>query len=437
MQYIKILFLLKITYGINSFIFALKRIPLIGKFFQSIDIQNNKTFKKIAFIISVIKEILKVFLTKFIYIAIIIISPIIFNVNEQIISANLFLTLFFYLTIIGGAINSSVFIGTPDKYYVIALMRMDSKKYSLLSIFSYNIKTFIGFIPALLLAGFILKINFLKCIGLAVFVILVKIVFQAMNIFIDTKVRKKLFERLRIAFNIIVIVPMLLMIVFAFIFDMYISWFVFNIVFIAFGILSILAFIYIIKFNNYKVLWKNVFSSLNIIINDESINSIVKKELEKKLDVEKTSTKHGYEFFNDLFIKRNFKVLIRPAIIKTIICAVLPLSAIILGVLDATKIAVIPLEIKSTLNSLIINSLPYFTFIMYILGVGKSFTKSLFLNCDYAMLNFRFYRNSTVVLRLFLSRLNSLIKLNIMPAFMIAFRFTDVFIYYRGNRKCL
>ena len=45
----------------------------------------------------------------------------------------------------------------------------------------------------------------------------------------------------------------------------------------------------------------------------------------------------------------------------------------------------------------------------------------MFINCDHNMLKYRFYRSPKVILNVFKNRLNTLIKLNLIPTSIIAF----------------
>jgi hypothetical protein len=76
-------------------------------------------------------------------------------------------------------------------------------------------------------------------------------------------------------------------------------------------------------------------------------------------------------------------------------------------------------ETKATMNRMVMNYLPYFVFIMYLLNRGKSLTTAMFMNCDHSMLTYRFYRTPKVILGVFKERLKTLVSYNIMPAIII------------------
>lgn len=63
--------------------------------------------------------------------------------------------------------------------------------------------------------------------------------------------------------------------------------------------------------------------------------------------------------------------------------------------------------------------LPYFVFIMYAINRGTGFTRALFMNCDHSLLTYSFYKQPGMVLKLFKIRLREIIKINLLPAFII------------------
>ena len=57
---------------------------------------------------------------------------------------------------------------------------------------------------------------------------------------------------------------------------------------------------------------------------------------------------------------------------------------------------------------------------MYLINRGSVVTQAMFYNCDHAMLRYNFYREPDVILGLFKKRLTMLIKINLLPAIVIA-----------------
>ena len=59
-------------------------------------------------------------------------------------------------------------------------------------------------------------------------------------------------------------------------------------------------------------------------------------------------------------------------------------------------------------------------FLMYFLNRGAVISQVMFSNCDSSLLNFGFYKEPKAILTMFRLRLFSVIKLNLIPALMIA-----------------
>lgn len=128
-------------------------------------------------------------------------------------------------------------------------------------------------------------------------------------------------------------------------------------------------------------------------------------------DTSITSRRKGFEYLNELFIKRHQKILWSSSKKIAVICLFL-----VLGVLLAFYLAP---EIKEKTNEILMTFLPYFVFIMYAINRGTGFTKALFMNCDHSLLTYSFYKRPDMVLKLFRIRLWEIMKINLLPAVVI------------------
>ena len=132
-----------------------------------------------------------------------------------------------------------------------------------------------------------------------------------------------------------------------------------------------------------------------------------------ELDTSLNSTKEGFSYFHELFVKRHRKILTKAIKKQTIVLVGI---AIVMSFLVKVNASV-----ASTTNHLMLVFLPYFVFIMYMLNRGTTLTQAMFMNCDHAMLSYRIYRKPNVILGLFKERLKTLIGLNLIPATVIGF----------------
>ena len=152
----------------------------------------------------------------------------------------------------------------------------------------------------------------------------------------------------------------------------------------------------------------------SVIFNTEKAsNDNMKKQYSSKIESNNvTSNKEGYEYFNDLFMKRHRRLLTKSAIKFAVIIAVVLIILMIGSYMDKSS--------YSEINQIPLKSLPYFVFIMYFINRGSTITQAMFINCDNSMLAYRFYREPKVILSLFKTRLKTLIKINMIPTLVLA-----------------
>ena len=145
----------------------------------------------------------------------------------------------------------------------------------------------------------------------------------------------------------------------------------------------------------------------------DKARAAVKTANEKNIsaDTSITSRKKGFEFLNDLFIKRHRKILWKSALRIAYVCLFLCCGAVLFMVIQPGT--------KADINKMVMTWLPYFAFILYLINRGTGFTQALFMNCDHSLLTYSFYKRPGFVLRLFRIRLREIIKVNAVPALVI------------------
>lgn len=167
----------------------------------------------------------------------------------------------------------------------------------------------------------------------------------------------------------------------------------------------------ILNFQGYREINQQLLAQLNNQM--DSAKQAVKKSTEKTIstDTSITSKRKGFEYLNELFIKRHQKILWKATKKITFVCTVL----VCVGLL----VLYLAPEAKDKVNKLILNWLPYFTFIMYAINRGTGFTRALFMNCDHSLLTYSFYKQPGFILKLFRIRLREIMKINVVPALVI------------------
>lgn len=402
-------FKLKIMYLVNSIIYSLTKLPIIGKRLPSKTLYKSSGVKIFAYIIAGILELFGMFIGKILYIFLMIYSALsMYKTNE----VDTFIHIIFFLSIIGGMLNTYMFNPSIDKYYGIFVMKLDAKEY-VISNYIYSIlKVVIGFLPVLCIISIFLKINIIYSILITLFIASIKLVFAAFFLHLYKKKGIIVNENKPIK-NIWIYVAILLATSYAMPYiGIVITSNLFIPISILFIILGIYSIRYIFKFDKYREIYKKLldFSQINVVNN---ANEIVKDNMQKKIEIsEKTiSNKSGYAYFNDLFIKRHKSILMSPVKKITAFCLFAVLATIIISIVNE--------QIKQPINKIMLNFLPYFVFVMYIINRGQIITQAMFMNCDHSMLTYSFYRSPKAILGLFKERLKSLIIINLIPAFVI------------------
>ena len=183
LQTFLISFRLRNTYKVNTIIYALKSIPGINRLLPD-KLYQSKVLKIIGNIISVLLEIVNIFIGKFLYIFLMIFSMMAaYKTN----SASTFLHILVFLTIIGAFMNTYMFNPTKDKYYAMFIMRMNAKDYSLSNYFYAIIKVIIGFLPFTVIFGKLSQVNLGICLFVPLFVASAKMVVTAHNLSLYAK----------------------------------------------------------------------------------------------------------------------------------------------------------------------------------------------------------------------------------------------------------
>lgn len=401
-------FRLRNAYKINTFIYALKSIPGIRKLLPD-KLYQSKILKIIGNIISILLEIIDIFLGKLLYIFLMIFSIMtIYKTSSE----NTFLHIFVCLTLIGAIMNTYMFNPTKDKYYAMFIMRMDAKNYSLSNYFYAIFKAIIGFLPFTIIFGLLSGLNIWICLLLPLFVASAKITVAAYNLSLYTKkgiiinennLMKHTWLFILLFLGIAYGLPALKIVIPSYIL---ISFMIITI------LISIFSIKYILKFNKYREMYKQVLTNANINV-IANANQITKDTVLKQINVDQalTSNKKGFAYFNDLFVKRHSKLLLKSA------KKVAFFSIIIIGIV--LLVITLNTEIKKEVNNIIMTYLPYFVFIMYLINRGEAITRAMFMNSDHSMLTYAFFRKPNSILKLFRERLKSIISINLLPASII------------------
>ncbi len=197
---------------------------------------------------------------------------------------------------------------------------------------------------------------------------------------------------------------------------------------VVFMLLTVLAsvpsFLKILSFKSYREVYQDI---LNQFLNQIDAAKKVKRNMHDKnisADTKISSGKSGFEYLNELFIKRHQNILWKSTKKITLVCLCLILGALLAFYL-------LP-EIKDKTNELLLTYLPYMVIVMYAINRGTGFTTALFMNCDHSLLTYSFYKQPKFILKLFQIRLREIMKVNLLPAMVIGIGLA-LLLYFSGG----
>ena len=403
-------FKLQNTYRTNSIIYSIKQLPLIKKALPN-SLYKSRGLKIFANIISIMLEVISIFIGKIIYIAAMIFMPLSWYKTNQ---ADTFIHLFVFLTFAGGVLNTYMLNPTKDKYYAIILMNINAREYGLSNYYYQLLKLIIGFLPFTILFGWMLGVPLWVQILLPFFITAVKLIVMNYCIYDFKKTKKAKNENLPTKF-VWSFVGVCLLLAYGLPF---LGITINSTIFLCISTITIFIGIYslvkIHTFKDYRKMYKQILTESNVYIEEKvngtkllKANSLKQIELDEKY----TSNKTGFAYFHDLFVKRHRKILTK-AVKKQSIVILVIITAMIIGI-------TINDTFKTKTNEFLLIYLPYFVFIMYLINRSSSVTTSMFMNCDHSMLTYRIYRTPKVILGIFKERLKTLITINLLPAVLI------------------
>ncbi|WP_346698544.1 hypothetical protein [Catenibacillus scindens] len=408
-------FRLRNTYKANGFIYFLRQLPLVKKLLPA-SAYKSRGLKKLANVIALIREVVNTFLWKGIYLALIFAAAVTLFPD---IGWEGFLNAFFFLTLAGGFLNTQLFDPTNDKYYAIILMGMDARSYTLSNYAYFLIRVFIGFLPLTCLFAFLLGQSPIWGVWLALFVLGIKLLFSGFILWDDLKsVKKNLPDSTEKRDAMLVLLAAALLCVAGFGLPLagvalpVTAWpYLLTVV----VILAVFGGIYIFRCREYKRMCRELLKKAPAFAaTATTANQVIQANSLKKIDYTaevSAGRKKGYAYFNALFFARHRRLLHKPAkricVITVVIFAVVGAACALNG------------DIAAQVNEMVMNMLPLFLFIMYLIHPGRSMTQALFMNCDHSMLSYRFYRQPKVILSLFVERLKSLSLISLIPAAFI------------------
>ena len=394
------------TYLVNSILYSLKQTPILKRLLPAYPYRVHG-LKVFAGGISMIWNILKLFGGKALYF-------VIFlgwagGLTPSFPAEEVYLYRLLLLTVIGMLINTSFAEPSYQRYYAVTLLRMNAKNYTLSHFWAGMVKNLVGFLPFSLLFGsgngVPLWINLL----IPLCIVGGKTAEMALELWYFDRRNGAVKERnmVRWCVSTVILAAAYGLPMAGYILPGEVSLGLL-LAMISLGLIGIPK---ILRFNSYRQLNQRVlaqfFDGMDAVTHQAQTNTHHLISESSQI----TSHKQGFEYLNDLFVKRHRRLLWKATWIISGVCGVLVLAG-------SVGLMLFP-AVHPKVQFVILNTLPFWSFILYFMNRGTSFTRALFINCDHSLLTYSFYKQPKTVLTLFRIRLREICKVNAVPALII------------------
>jgi len=399
-----------IAYSVNSFIYILRKLPILKDLITE-DAYNSKFLKKIIEIFGIIFSFARGIFLKFMYYFVIFFICYKFFLKDFV---NSYFHIYFFLTLLGMFINNKMLNTSKKKYFSIILFNMDATKFFRANLFFNTITNLILNSICITFFNFMMLSPSIKySIILILYTTFIRFIGEALNIMYYRKYKYIWYSNSNLYWTILI---SLLAITALPVFGICIKFSIITIVTIFVVILGIISLMYLLKVKDYKLIYKRLSQMTNVMNskNDKDYLKQAMVEVKKKdikIDNNKIKNKNGYDFFNTIFFERHREILLRSAKKYAFIFVFIYIVLIYVILKDSSY--------AKKISYLLQNRLAIFITVMYFINRGAIITQAMFFNCDHAMLSYNFYREPNTIIGLFKKRLNTVIKVNLIPSVVI------------------
>lgn len=399
-----------IAYSVNSFIYVLRKLPIFNDLFTD-DVYSSKIIKQIVSVIGLILSFTRAIFLKFIY------YFIIFAISYKLFPDNLvraFFHIYFFLTLIGLFINNKLLNTSKKKYFSLILFNMDATKFFRANIIWNTLSNLFLNTICLSLFGYLLASPLKYIITLVLYTTFIRFIGEALNIIFYKKYNYIWYSNTTMYFTILITLLLACLLPYL---NIYISFDFITTATILTIVLGIISLIYLFSVKDYKLIYKKL-SQITNVMDSKNEKDYLKQamvsvnEKDKIIDNKKIQGKEGYDLFNTIFFERHKEILLRSAKKYGLIFLAIYLVLSYLVVTNSNY--------ATSISSFLHNNLSWFVIIMFFINRGAIITQAMFFNCDHAMLRYNFYREPNTILGLFKKRLLTVIKVNLIPASVIA-----------------
>ena len=396
-------------YTTNSFIFLLRKLPILKDLITD-DIYASRGLKRIIQGLVPIYLLGKMLVIKFFY------YFLIFSLSYYYFPNYLVKTYYhvlFILTILGMFINNKMLNTSKKNYFSLLIFKMEATSYFRNNLWWNQIENTLLNTICIVLFNTLLLAPIKYTIMLILLMFCTRLIGEAGNMMFYKKYHyiwysnTKLYGTIMITFLLLVLLPFLKIF-------LPLRWMI-SLTFLL-ACMSCFAIYYLMNVKDYKQIYQKL-SHIVDVMNSKNDKDYLKQAMvevrdkDKIINHRKLKGKKGYDYFNTIFFERHKEILIRSAKKYCLIGIGVYIGLIYLMM---TKEGY-----SNTIKNFLENRLGWFVVIMYFVNRGAIVTQAMFFNCDHAMLTYNFYRTPKAILELFKKRLETITKVNLLPAFVI------------------
>ena len=398
------------AYSVNSFIYTISKLPIFKDLITK-DSYKSVGLKKVVAVIGTLLSLFRMILIKLVYFSCIYYLAKLTSPTNPI---PVFFHIYLFLTILGMFINNKLLTSSKKKYFSIILFQMDANQFMKANLF-WNLFTSTILNSMMFLFFITIAKSSLYFYGLCLILITIcsRVIGEAFNISFFLKKEYVWYTNSKLYFpvlfvliacalspNIGIMIPMKVL----------------PVIGIPFFIGFVISYHYLLKIENYRWMYQRIHQ-MNQSMSEKNEKDYFKqamvevREKDKIIDEKLVEHKKGYDLFNTIFFERHKEILLRSA----------KKYALIVGIIYVILafIMVRYSNYNKSIGEFLHLKLAIFVIIMYFINRGSIITQAMFYNCDHAMLRYNFYREPKIILELFKKRLGTVVKVNLIPAFVI------------------
>ncbi len=418
---------LRNTINVNCILDGIRHLPFFGKYISE-RIYSIRVLKILALIFSVISEIFKEFFGKLSIFIILFFGSGAFGSLNEFSQKTVFLYGFLLYSILNSLL-SNLFRASTEGEYGVLMMGMDAKEFIHARLFYKCLNILVGYtffgIPAAFFSGVPWYISLLipvSGVGFKIITLGLQMSSYAWKQSRGRKMSRKGVpvsiegsSGLKIFLICLVIIGGPVSALPVVYYDLYLM----NYCLVALSVLLAVPGFLLIRRFPYG-LYRTALAA------EQKRGEIVKKELKgqgKKKEVaisergEAGKGKTGYRFLNDLFFKRHSGIFAGRLIGVCIGTALTIALCSVFLYFELTRLD----DISQSVLRYIFSIHPgLFTPIILFINSGDYMAHAMYANCDSALLNFGFYKTPASMLTMYRLRIMSVIKINLIPAVMMA-----------------